>query len=272
MAIATRTGRRRRRRKGRTIPRRYPALRVRKRRSSDSRCHLHLFVGNHGSVSSSPTDATSLDPTRTWVIDGGPQVPSLPSDPLPTLVIAADIGYQHARALGLSVDVVVGDFDSLASDDPRLTDPGLIIERHPQDKDVSDLALALRFAWNTGATSVDVLTGGEGRLDHLVVGLMLIANTENIDQRIVTHCGASRAMALKPDKPFDLDVVSGSWLTLLALGDDTRVSTSGLRWDLAASDEISSFSSLGLSNEVVGRPIITVQQGILLVVVTSRDG
>lgn len=206
------------------------------------------------------------------MIDGGPRVPSLPSDPLPTLVIAADIGYQHARALGLSVDVVVGDFDSLASDDPRLTDPGLIIERHPQDKDVSDLALALRFAWNTGATSVDVLTGGEGRLDHLVVGLMLIANTENIDQRIVTHCGASRAMALKPGKPFDLDVVSGSWLTLLALGGDTRVSTSGLRWDLAASDEISSFSSLGLSNEVVGRPVITVQQGILLVVVTSRDG
>ena len=79
-------------------------------------------------------------------------------------------------------------------------------------------------------------------------------------------------MALKPGKPFDLDVVSGSWLTLLALGGDTRVSTSGLRWDLVASDEISSFSSLGLSNEVVGRPVITVQQGILLVVVTSRDG
>lgn len=219
----------------------------------------------------SPTDATSLDPTRTWVIDGGPRIPSLPADASPSLVIAADIGYQHARALGLSVDVVVGDFDSLASDDLQETDPGLIIQRHPQDKDASDLALALRFAWTAGATSVDVLTGGEGRLDHLLVGLMLIANEENIGHRIVTHCGPSRAVALQPGKPFDLEVAAGSWLTLLALDSDSRVSTSGLRWDLAATDEISPFSSLGLSNEALKGPEIKVQRGVLLVVVTSRD-
>jgi len=101
-------------------------------------------------VSKSLTDASSLDPTRTWVIDGGPRIPSLPAEASPSLVIAADIGYQHALALGLSVDVVVGDFDSLAPDNLQETDAGLLVQRHPQDKDASDLALALQFAWTRG--------------------------------------------------------------------------------------------------------------------------
>jgi len=185
-------------------------------------------------------------------------------------VIAADIGYQHARDLGLPVDVVVGDFDSLNFDTLRKTDPGLVLERHAQDKDASDLALALKFAWTAGATGVDILTGGQGRLDHLLVGSMLIANDDNINRRIITHCGASRSVALKPGKPFDIEVQAGSWLTLLALGSDTRVSTEGLRWDLGPADEIPPFTSLGLSNEVIQRPAISVQSGIVLVVVTSR--
>ncbi|MEC9473922.1 MAG: hypothetical protein VX584_04475, partial [Actinomycetota bacterium] len=97
-------------------------------------------------MSRSPSEAASLDPSRTWVIDGGPNLPSLLDGPTPTLVIAADVGYQHARDLGLPVDVVVGDFDSLDLNTLRESDPDLLIEQHPDDKDASDLALALRFA------------------------------------------------------------------------------------------------------------------------------
>jgi len=61
-------------------------------------------------------------------------------------------------------------------------------------------------------------------------------------------------------------------LTLLALDSDSSASTSGLRWNLAATDKIAPFSSLGLSNEVLQSPEITVHRGVLLVVVTSRDG
>ena len=223
-------------------------------------------------MSRSPSEAASLDPSRTWVIDGGPNLPSLLDGPTPTLVIAADVGYQHARDLGLPVDVVVGDFDSLDVNTLHESDPDLLIEKHPDDKDASDLALALRFAWTVGATSVDIITGGEGRLDHLLVGLMLLANSENIDQRVVTHCGPSRAMALKPGKSFDLEVRTGSWLPLLALDGDPQVSTRGLRWDLAATDKISAVSSLGLSNEVVDELTVTVHRGVVLVVVTSVHG
>ena len=60
-------------------------------------------------------------------------------------MIAADKGFEHARALGLKVDVVVGDFDSVSSEQVENIDPGVTLERHDVDKDESDLALAIRL-------------------------------------------------------------------------------------------------------------------------------
>ena len=79
--------------------------------------------------------APPFDPTRVLVVDGGPHLPVMPSMPTPTLVIAADKGFEHAQALGLKVDVVVGDFDSVAPEDVENVDPGVTVERHDDDKD-----------------------------------------------------------------------------------------------------------------------------------------
>ena len=213
----------------------------------------------------------SFDPTRTWVIDGGPNLPSLPNIEPPTLVIAADVGYRHARTLGLQVDVVVGDFDSLDRENLEVTNSQLVVEEHPADKDESDLALALNFARTVGATNIDIITGGGGRLDHLLVSSMLLASDENVDQRIVTHCGASRVMALKPGKAFDLSDVVGSQISMIALRSNSRISTTGLRWNLSLADAFPIFSSLGLSNEITDYPTIEVDHGVFLLIVTSRD-
>ena len=213
----------------------------------------------------------SFGPTRTWVIDGGPNLPSLPNIEPPTLVIAADVGYRHARTLGLQVDVVVGDFDSLDRENLEVTNSQLVVEEHPTDKDESDLALALNFARTVGATNIDIITGGGGRLDHLLVSSMLLASDENVDQRIVTHCGTSRVMALKPGKAFDLSDVVGSQISMIALRSNSRISTTGLRWNLSLADAFPIFSSLGLSNEITDYPTIEVDHGVFLLIVTSRD-
>src|SRR5690348_11873254 len=63
------------------------------------------------------------------------------------IVIAADSGLEHARALGVPVDLVVGDLDSV---DPAVLDAaiadGVTVERHPAAKDATDLELALDAA------------------------------------------------------------------------------------------------------------------------------
>ncbi len=219
----------------------------------------------------SPADS-SFDPTHTWIIDGGPNLPSLPNNVVPpTLVIAADGGYLHAQSLGVAVDVVVGDFDSLDQKSLPTNNSRLVVEEHPLDKDESDLALALNFAQRVGARDINIISGGGGRLDHLLISSMLLANEHNIDQRIVTHCGSSRVMALTANKVFDLEEVTGSHVSLVALSSDSRISTEGLRWNLSSDDNFPKFSSLGLSNEILSQPRIEVHQGVFLVIVTSCD-
>ena len=84
----------------------------------------------------------------------GPAVVFAGGDPLPeevrrllprdALVVAADSGLDLARRLGVPVDLVVGDFDSV---DPAglaaAAAAGSVLERHPVDKDATDLELAL---------------------------------------------------------------------------------------------------------------------------------
>jgi len=267
----TKIGRRSSRRKALTSYRRYRPTERTKRRSRDSGCHLVAFLSNYGSVTRDSFTNSSLDPTHTWIVDGGPNLPSLPNISAPTLVIAADAGYLHAQSLGIPVHVVVGDFDSLGKENLPAQNSELVVEEHPRGKDQSDLALALSFAQRVGAKEIDIISGGGGRLDHLLVSSLLLASQDNIGQKIVTHCGASRVMALTADKVFDLDDVIGSQLTLIALSSGSRISTKGLRWNLSSSDIFPNFSSLGLSNEILSQPIIEVQQGIFLVIVTSRD-
>ena len=81
----------------------------------------------------------------------------LPED---AYVIAADSGLHHAATLGLAVDLVIGDMDSVNSDvlDDAIRN-GSSIQRHPADKDHTDLELAFGAALDAGA---------EGRLSKNV--------------------------------------------------------------------------------------------------------
>jgi len=214
---------------------------------------------------------SSLDPSRVLVVDGGPNSPVMPSIPSPTLVIAADKGFEHARALGLSVDVVVGDFDSLSSEQVENIDPGVTVERHDVDKDESDLALAINFAYRVGAKHIDIITGGSGRLDHLLVGSLLLANRENLSRSIVTHCGSSRVVALGPGQSLNLENIVGCRISLISLEANTRVRTQGLKWNLDLTDSFPPFSSLGLSNQILDLPTLEITQGSLLAIISSPD-
>ena len=77
--------------------------------------------------------------------------------PAHDLVIAADSGLHVARALNLRVDLLVGDLDSVSPE--AIADTP--IERHPVDKDATDLELAIDAAVRRGASHM-VVIGGSG--------------------------------------------------------------------------------------------------------------
>jgi hypothetical protein len=105
---------------------------------------------------------------------GNPPVGGLEDElPEPDLVVAADSGYDHAVAAGFRVDVLVGDLDSIEAE---LIPSHVIVERFPEDKDATDLELALSRVAVESPERIVVVGGGGGRVDHeLAVASLLCA-------------------------------------------------------------------------------------------------
>ena len=94
-------------------------------------------------------------------------------------VIAADGGARHAAALGVAIDLWVGDGDSIGEDAlAALEAAGVPLERSPQDKDESDTELAIRAALRLGHDGVLILGALGGRIDHALANIGLLAMPE----------------------------------------------------------------------------------------------
>src|SRR5690348_14187528 len=97
--------------------------------------------------------------------------------PQPADVIAADSGLAVATALGLAVDHLVGDLDSVDAAAVEAAEAaGTTVERHPAEKDATDLELALDAALVRGARRLVVVDGGGDRLDHLLGNVLLLSS------------------------------------------------------------------------------------------------
>src|SRR3954468_10007186 len=107
--------------------------------------------------------------TRTAIVvcAGGPARAALPDVPDDALVIAADAGILEAERLGLHVGLLIGD---PASAPPDAVARAVRVERHPVDKDASDLELAVAAAVAADARRIVVVGGAGGRLGHLLGG------------------------------------------------------------------------------------------------------
>ena len=216
----------------------------------------------------------AYSPERAIVVSGGlaPDLDEVGPLPPGAFVIAADSGLDHATALGLSVDALVGDLDSATAPAVRAAEAaGVRIERHPVDKEATDLELALDYARAIGARRVTVVSGGGGaRLDHHLAELVLLAATRYAPLRLDARIGSARAVPVHAGDGVSLTGAPGAVLTLIALGGAARgITTGGLRWPLRA-ETLEPGSTSGVSNQIVSGPVsVELTGGSLLVVGTA---
>jgi thiamine pyrophosphokinase len=190
-------------------------------------------------------------------------------------VVAADGGYERAMGLGLVVDVVVGDLDSLAAGQVVAAESaGIIVRRHSPDKDESDTELALLEAVALGATRITVLGAlGGPRIDHALANLWLLSHPRLAGLDLVLLDAAARARLITAPGPGGGAVTvrlpgrAGAIVSLLPFGGDADgVTTDGLRYPLR-DEPLRTGPARGLSNVRVGRDAaVTLRAGRLLVV------
>lgn len=182
------------------------------------------------------------------------------------LVIAADGGLKHTQTLGMTPDVILGDFDSLG-----YAPQGANV--FPVEKDDTDSMLAVRHGLAEGCDTFFLYGSLDGpRLDHT------IANFQTL-QFIADRGGAGYLIG----NDFMLTVVQNGrisfpagctgTISVFCLGPDASgVTLKGLYYPLEEGTLCAGFP-LGVSNHFTGEPAeISVRQGSLLVLWNRENG
>jgi len=183
-------------------------------------------------------------------------------------VIAADSGADTALSLGLVVDEVVGDLDSLSADGLRaLKAAGVPIDVHEPDKDATDLELALHRALLCRPARILVLGGLGGRVDHELANLLLLSGESVAAIDVELRSGACSVRVVRPGRRTTTCGPPGELVSLMPVHGLARgVTTTGLRWPLVGAD-LASGTTLGISNELVASEAsVSCTEGVLLVV------
>lgn len=180
-------------------------------------------------------------------------------------LIGVDGGSRHLRHLGVRPHLAVGDMDSIPADllqDYRQA--GVELHLHPPKKDATDLELALELAITRGATSISILGGTGGRLDHTLGNLFLLARCLPVG---IPACIMDQEQCIHlTDQTLTLSGAVGDTLSLLpATPEACGVSLAGLEYPLQ--DATLTFgTSLGMSNVFVEtQATVTIGSGRLFV-------
>lgn len=219
----------------------------------------------------SSTSTPSSTDVEVIVLAGGDTVDGAIRHLLPdhATVIAADSGLALAPILGLTVDLVVGDLDSVDPDQlAAARDAGTDVDRHPVDKDRTDLAIALDAAMSRSPDRVTIVGGHGGRLDHLLANAALFAAASYAETQLVARMGHATLTVVRGGRSATaISGTPGDLVSLLAVhGDAAGVTTDGLRFALDGQD-LAAGSSQGVSNEFTGdRAMVALRDGVLLVV------
>ncbi len=194
------------------------------------------------------------------IVLGGDPIPVGARQELPTdyWVIAADSGLDHAIAIGLKVDLLVGDLDSVSSD--ALAQAEAVPRQvFPVEKAATDFELALDAAMTDNRLDRLIVLGGHGgRIDHLLGNIGVLTHSRLAHLQIEWVAGHTRVLII--NEHARLHGKPGDTVSLVPLSDQVEgVTTTGLTWGLN-SETLYRQSSRSLSNTLAS-PVASVAVG-----------
>ena len=177
------------------------------------------------------------------------------------LVIAADAGYLTAKRLGITPDVVLGDFDTLGEE--NIPD-GIECLRVPREKDDTDTQLAVKVAIERGAEEITIVGGMSGRIDHTLSTLAILEDLwERKDGRIfaILTDGKNRVRFIRNGGTI-LPRSQYRYFSLIAADPLVKgITLDGCKYPLK-NGRISRRNQWAVSNEIVGNcALIEIRRG-----------
>ena len=171
------------------------------------------------------------------------------------LVVAADAGADRLLKYNIIPDIVIGDLDSISNKTSTKLEEWIVSNKNIQK---TDLEKAVDYAFEKGATEIQIVGWSGGRIDHTLAALGLAFNPKIslIDEQFTVE-------AVTESK-----IINGSESTLFSLVamPEARVSVEGARWELQ--HEKLKMGGRGIHNEIgsSGKVTIECHSGNLLVI------
>ena len=204
-------------------------------------------------------------------------------------IIAADAGYRHLDTRGIVPNVAIGDFDSLGyvpkedkqasvqlkEDVDAGTPKNIRVMQYPEDKDKTDLELAIDEALNMKPQILMIYGALGRRLDQYLSSIQMLSHIA--DHRVGVFCVGDKEACAVVNGPseFGLGIPNDDSLdktiSIFSLTDVSLVEASqGLKWPYT-NTAITNSMSLGVSNEITANPMkIKVKMGKILLVFSSE--
>ena len=174
------------------------------------------------------------------------------------VLIAVDGGINHCYKLGLYPDLIVGDFDS--ADSAILKNFENIPKKsYPQDKDKTDLEIALELVDHAQVKEITVFGALGGRTDHTLGNLILLSRYPG---KVFFETDKERIFVI--DRQVEFVSYPGQLISLIPLNGPVKgIDTEELKWKLKNATLDKQF--IGISNEALGRRVlISAKEGDLL--------
>lgn len=181
-------------------------------------------------------------------------------------VIAADGGVKHTEKIGLTPDVILGDFDSLG-----FVPEGAAV--FPVEKDDTDSMLAIRQGLAMGCRRFYLYGALDGqRVDHTMANFQALhfladrgAQGYLIGKHQIVTAISSTAIEFGSE-------CTGHFSVFALGGDAAGVCIRGAKYAMENGTLAANFP-LGVSNQFVGQPVhIRVESGVLLLIWNADNG
>ena len=196
-----------------------------------------------------------------WIFCGAPSDNFKVYPPENAYIIAADSGYSVLKKIGLTPNILLGDFDSL---NEEVNDDCIIITS-PAEKDDTDTMLAVKTALEKGFTDITLASSIGGRLDHTYANIQTLAYIAEFG---ANGCmmGENDIVYLLNEGEYSFDKIEGMYFSIFSYSQNVTVTTTGTKYNLF-NYYLSNKFPLGVSNEIIEKVCnLTVKDGQILVI------
>ncbi len=175
-------------------------------------------------------------------------------------IIACDGAISECFKHDVTVDFLVGDLDSITVQDLAKAEQDNIQIVKSDEQDSNDLSKALRFCQNLSVNEIDIIGVDGGKSDHQMANYFALLEYQ---LPVTLHLNDAIVIAVSKLNPLHYKSRPGVPFSLFSIGQTTKVTIKGAKWELINHDMKP--STMGLHNEILEDELsIKVENGLLL--------